>query len=297
MANTRGNKRKPAQQQTEGKKGCKKAKSAGGGEGGQGVEASREEECSVLSVEFTKKQNGKSSGSEEDASARENVKLDLSESSGGSISFNGTVVGWRIVHPGSSPVLPLDAPETSSSSSSSSTNAGLDQGTAAAPSPKLELTFRSLHNPDGSPSLSGACMPASGSEAEQALLRWRAAHARSQFHKRTREVEQAVEENRVVLEKLTASEDTDSDDILPVALERQRLKVALQERRQQEEEWFSLAGVCLTFLLTEGEHVALEGVPGSPCVVWSKAARVLKAQRSEWSILHKTPLLGERVLL
>jgi hypothetical protein len=224
------------------------------------------------------------------------VKLDLSKASKGSDSFGGTVLSWCIVQPGRSPVLPLDAPDTSSSSSSSSANTTLDQDTAAPPSPKLELTFRSLHNPDGSPSLSGACLPASGSEAEQALLRQRAAHARSQFRKRTREVEQAVEENHAVFEKLTGADNTPSDDILPVALERQRLKVALQERRKQEEEWFSLDGVCLTFLLSEGEHVALEGVPGSPCVVWSKAARVLKAQRSEWSILHKTPLLGERVL-
>jgi predicted phage gp36 major capsid-like protein len=66
-------------------------------------------------------------------------------------------------------------------------------------------------------------MPASGSKEELALMQRRATAARAQFRRTVRELEFALKANQAEFERLTATANSEPDDLLPLVLERQRL--------------------------------------------------------------------------
>ena len=117
------------------------------------------------------------------------------------------------------------------------------------------------------------------------MLQKRAAVARAEFAEQTSVIEKSLEENIRALHRLTASIDTACDDMVPVVMEQQYLKNTLAERKEAEVA-FSFGGLALTFVLSAGECVRLEGVPGRPEVVWVGAAKQASGKQSEWQNSH-----------
>jgi hypothetical protein len=248
---------------------------AGGAAGGDGAEEKKEGE-----------------GEGEGKGGRRTVKVELLGATKGSFPYRQGHVKWRLVGSGGGGVVrSLDEEEEEGEKAAGGGGGGRqDTGQGESAAPRLELSYREVDDMGDDAAIISLAMPLGGSEEKQRLLRKRAKTAREQFLQKTAEIEAALKENHLAFERVTSEEDAPPEDILPVSLERQRLKKELRAREEQTEEWFRLEGDCVSFSVGVGEHVAPEGLPGRPSFVFVGCARSVGVERSRWSSDHVAPL-------
>ncbi len=134
--------------------------------------------------------------------------------------------------------------------------------------------------------------PAEGSAEEGRLLRAKQRKAKEEYGAKIDELEQAIENNRIELERLTSNKDADGNDIYLVARERQYLKAQLEERLEEDAEArFELRGEDVSYEVGLGCSMLLAELPGRPRVVWSVeegcSACVRRAFQSSHSVLYE----------
>ena len=117
-------------------------------------------------------------------------------------------------------------------------------------------------------------------------------------HKRTLEIEAAVEENLKAFNELSKKETATPDEFTALGLERQYLQKELRDRGSADAEaLYELRGEEWTFEVGLGAHVSLEGVPGNPSVVWAEVATASAGGSScfhkDWQTTHSVSVLGE----
>lgn len=235
-------------------------------------------------------------------------------------------VEWRVVRAGategdaaelarrSRPVTGLsssDSSDFSSDISASSSSSWSSSSSAAAPGAipflggelRLQLRHRMLRSErkeaDGEERGSDEGFvprPIAGSAEERRLMRARERMAKQEHGKKIREVEEAIENNRIEFERLTNDEDASADDIHSVASERQFLKAKLKLLRAGDAEVrFELRGEDVWYEVGLGCSVLLEELPGRPRVVWSLEGGRCGCLRSPWQSSHSVPYAGARM--
>ena len=164
------------------------------------------------------------------------------------------------------------------------------------------LRYHSVGEPAGGQGLqaTSTSAPVPGTAEEGRMMNKHARRAVDEHKRRTRELEAALEENRLALEKLTAADDDSDEELLEVARERKYLKQQLKLRKAADAEApFEVRGRQWSFEVTLGERVHLEGLPGRPSVVWAMAAdsdeQQGQRQRSvctDWQTRHSVSVSG-----
>jgi DNA-binding beta-propeller fold protein YncE len=135
--------------------------------------------------------------------------------------------------------------------------------------------------------------PIAGSEEEKRLMRARERKAKREHGKKIQELEAAIENNRIELERLTNDPDAPLEDLTSVARERQFLKTQLLEFTAEDvEAKYELRGEDVWYEVGLGCSVLLEELPGRPRVVWSVEGGCCASLRSAWQSSHSVPYVG-----
>ena len=125
--------------------------------------------------------------------------------------------------------------------------------------------------------------PLPGSSKEKRLIQKRERKARKAQMKKVQELEEAIKNNKLEIDRLTDDETTSQEDLMLVSRELQFLKAQLREHKAPEAEArYELSGKYLLFELKLGERVVLEGLPGRPSVVWSADGGTARCHENEW---------------
>ena len=229
---------------------------------------------------------------------------------------------WRVVREGetegdaaalgkrSRPVAALPSSSSSSSSSTTSSSAAAPAALSAGSSPytmpmtggllggglRLQLRHRRLESEEKEGD-EFVPYPPAGSEEEARLMRKRERKAKKGHAKKIQELEEAIENNRMELERVTNDDDAPQEDLLTIARERQYLKTKLKLLMAEDAEArYELRGEDVWYEVGLGCSVLLEELPGRPRAVWSVEGGRCGCLRSAWQSSHSVLYAGGRSL-